>query len=144
MLVFSHEIADIRFCELLVICKAILDYGAQAFSLHSPRASLPIYLITCSSPHKTSKDGDILHSPRHFLLTLGADLTSHGLMFKAAIYHFLGCSSHDSNSQALFLSYKLISVALHGSSFHLAVVYVLDSVEDDVAQKKQDTKFVAT
>ena len=81
--------------------------------------SLPFYLITCSSPHITSKDGDIL----------GADFTSHGLMFKAAIYQLLEFSSHGSNSQELFLSYQLISVALHGSSFHLAAVYVLDSVE---------------
>ena len=50
-------------------------------------------------------------------------------MFKAAIYHLLGFFSHVSNSQALFLSHQLISVALHGLSFHLAVVYVLNSVE---------------
>ena len=29
MLVFSYEIADIRFCELLVIFEAISCYGAQ-------------------------------------------------------------------------------------------------------------------
>ena len=91
--------------------------------------SLPTFLITCSSPHKTSKDGDILHSHGHFLLTLGADFTSHGLMFKDEIYHLIGCSSHGWNSQALFLSYQLILVALHGSSFHQAVVYIYDSVE---------------
>ena len=85
-------------------------------------------------------------SPRHLLLTLGADFTCHGSMFKAAIYHlflftshgsmlkdviyqFLGFSSHGSNFQALFLSHQLISVVLHGSSFHLVVVYVPDSVE---------------
>ena len=50
-------------------------------------------------------------------------------MFKAATYHFLGFTSHGLNSQALSLSHQLISVALHGSSFHLAVVYVLDLVE---------------
>ena len=71
MLVFSYEISDIRFCELLVIYEDISDYGAQAFTLHSPRASLPFYLITCLSPHRTSKDGDILHLPGHLLLTLG-------------------------------------------------------------------------
>ena len=75
MLVSSYEFDDIIFCESLIIYEAISDYGAQAFSLHSPRASLPIYLITCSSPHRTSKDGDILHPPGHLLLTLGADLT---------------------------------------------------------------------
>ena len=99
MLVFSYEFADIRFCEILVIVEAISDYGAQAFSLHSPRVSLPIYLITCSSPHRTSKVGDILHPPGHLLLTLGADFTSHELNFKASIYQFLGFSSHGSNSQ---------------------------------------------
>ena len=87
MLVSSYEVADIVFCESLVISEAISDYGAQAFTLHSPRASLPFYLITCSSPHRTSKDGDILHSSGHLLLTLGADFTSHGLMFKATIYN---------------------------------------------------------
>ena len=86
-------------------------------------------MITCSSPHETTKDGDILHSPRHFLLTLGDDFTSNGLMFKYEIYHFFGCSSHGSNSQAFFLSYKLISVALHGSRFNLPVVYIHDPVE---------------
>ena len=70
-----------------------------------------------------------MHSPGHSLLTLGADFTSHGSMFKAATYQLLGCSSHVSNSQALFISYQLILVALHGSSFHLAVVYISDSVE---------------
>ena len=83
----------------------------------------------CSSPHKTSKDGDILQMPAHLLLTLGADFTSHGFMLKADIYQLLGFSSHGSNSKALFLSHQLISVSLNGSSFHLAAVYVLDSVE---------------
>ena len=50
-------------------------------------------------------------------------------MFKASIYQFLGCSSHGSNSQELSLSLKLISAALHGSSFHHAVVYIFYSVE---------------
>ena len=86
MLVLSYEFSDIRFCELLVIYEAISDYGAQLFALHSPRASLPLYLIICSSPLRTSKDGDFLHSPGHLLLTLGDDFTSHGLMFKATIY----------------------------------------------------------
>ena len=122
--------ADIRFCELLVIYEAISDHGAQSFTIDSPRASLPIYLITCSSPHKTSKDGDILHSLGHFLITLGAEFNSHGLMFKDEIYQFLWFSSHGLNSQAPFLSHYLISIALHGSSFHLAVVYALVSVEN--------------
>ena len=113
----------------MVIFEAISDYGAQSFTLHIPRASVPLYLIKCSSPHITSKDGDILQSPRHLLLTLGADFTSHGLMFKDEIYHLLGFSSHGSNSQGLFISHQLISIALHGSSFHLAAVYVPDSVE---------------
>ena len=129
MLVSSYEFVDIIFCESLVISEAISDYEAQAFALHSLGDSLPIYLITCSSPHKTSKDGDILHSPGHLILTLGDDFTSHVFMLKDSIYHFLGCSSHVSNSQAILLSYQLISLALHGSSFHLATVYISDSVE---------------
>ena len=129
MLVFSHEFADIIFCGSLVIFEAISDYEAQAFAFHSPRASLPFYLITCSYPHRTSKDGDILHSYGYLLLTHGADFTSHGLMFKDSIYHFIGFSSHRLNSQALFLSHQLIFVALHGSSFNLVDAYVLDSVE---------------
>ena len=80
MLDFSYEIADIRFCELLDIYKAISYYGAQSFALHGPRDSLP--LVTCSSPHRTSKQEDILHFPGHLLLTIGADFTTHGLMFK--------------------------------------------------------------
>ena len=97
MLFSSYEFADILICESLIISEAISDYGAQAFALHSPRASLPLYLITCSSPHRTSKDGDILHSPGHLLLTLGDDFTSHGLMFKDEIYQLFGISSHGSN-----------------------------------------------
>ena len=42
MLVLSYEFADIRFCELLVIHEALLYYGAQEFTLHSPMASLPL------------------------------------------------------------------------------------------------------
>ena len=113
MLVLSYEFVYIIFYELLVIYEAISYYGAQEFSLHSPMDSLPIDLITCSSPHRTSKDGDILHSLRHLLLTIGADFTSHRLMLNAAIYHFIGCSSHGSNSQALLLSYQLILVGLY-------------------------------
>ena len=85
MLVLSYEFYDIIFCELLDISEAISDYIAQEFIFHSPKASLPIFFITCSSPHKTSKVGDILHPLGHLLLTLGADFTSHGLMFKAEI-----------------------------------------------------------
>ena len=120
---------DIICCGSLLIFEFISYYGAQTFSLHSPMDPLPFYFITCSSPHRTSKDGDILHSPGHLLLTLGADFTSHGLMFKDATYKFLGFTSHGSNFQALFLSHKLISISLHGSSFHLAGVYDPDLVE---------------
>ena len=87
-----------------------------------------------------------MHPPRHLLLKLGDEFSSnglmfkaaiyqflwfssHGLMFKAAIYQFLGFSSHGSNSQEIFLSHQLILVALHGSNFHLVVVYVPDLVE---------------
>ena len=97
MLVFSCEIADIIFCELLDIYEAVSNYGAQSFTLHSTRASLP--LVTCSSPHRTSKEEDILHPLGHLLLTLGDYFTTHGFLFKDDIYHFLGCSSHGSNFQ---------------------------------------------
>ena len=50
-------------------------------------------------------------------------------MFKAAKYNFIECSTHGSNPQEPFLSLQMISVALHGSSFHRAVVYIFDSVE---------------
>ena len=83
MLVLSYEFDDIIFCEILFIYEYISDYGAQSFTLHSPRASLPIFLITCSSPHRTSEVGDILHPPRHLLLTLGAHFTTNGLLFNA-------------------------------------------------------------
>ena len=70
MLVFSHEFVVIGFCESLDILEAISDYGSQAFTLRGPKTSLPFYLITCSSPHSTSKDGDIMHSPGHLCLSL--------------------------------------------------------------------------
>ena len=89
--------------------------------------SLP--LVISSSPHRSSKEEDILHPLGHLLLNIGADFTTHGLLFKAATYQFLECSTHGLNPQALFLSYQLISVALHGSSFHRAVVYISYSVE---------------
>ena len=69
MLVSSYVFSYIIFCELLVIYEAISDYGAQSFTLHSPRDSLP--LVTCSSPHRTSKGEDILHPLGHLLLTIG-------------------------------------------------------------------------
>ena len=64
MLVSSYEVVDILFFESLIISEAISYYGAQVFSLHSPRASLPF--VTCSSPHRTSKEEDILHLHGHF------------------------------------------------------------------------------
>ena len=47
-------------------------------------------------------------------------------MFKAKKYNFILFTSHGLNYKALFLSYQLISVALHGSSIYLAVVNVPD------------------
>ena len=73
---------------LVLISEARSYYGAQSFALHSPRASVP--LVTCSSPHRTSKEKDTVHPPRHFILTLGDDFTTHGFLFKDEIYHFLG------------------------------------------------------
>ena len=89
--------------ESLYIFEAISDYGAQAFALNNASASLP--LITCSSPHKTSKEEDILYPLEHLLLTLGADFTTHGLLFMATTYRFLECSSHVLNPQEPFLTY---------------------------------------
>ena len=102
VLVSSYEVADIAFCESLVTFEAISYYGSLSFSLHSPKASLP--LITCSSPHRTSKEEDILHPPGHLLLKLRADFTTHGLFFKAEIYQIIWFSSHGLNSQELLLS----------------------------------------
>ena len=127
VLVSSCEVADILFCESLDISEAISDYGAQAFALQSPRDSLP--LVTSSSPHRTSKEEDILHPLGHLLLIFGADFTTHGFLFKAATYQFLECSTHGSNPQEPLLSLQMISVALHGSSFHRAAVYISDPVE---------------
>ena len=70
-----------RFCEILDIYESISDYGAQAFTLHSPRASL--LLVTCSSPHRIGKEKDFLHLPGHLVLTLGAVFTTHGFLFMA-------------------------------------------------------------
>ena len=114
-------------CDSLAILEAISYYGAQAFALHSPEAFLP--LVTCSSPHRTSKEEDILHLLGHLLLKFGADFTTHGFLLKAATYQFLECSTHGLNPQEPFLSLQMISVSLHGSSFHREVVYISDSVE---------------
>ena len=80
VLVSSYEVANILLCDSLSLSEPISDYGSQAFSLNSPSASLP--LITCSSPHRTSKEEDILHPSGHLLLTLGDDFTTNGLLFK--------------------------------------------------------------
>ena len=87
VLVSSYEVANILLCDSLAISKDISDYGAQAFSLNSHSASLP--LITCSSPHRTSKEEDFLHPPGHLLLTLGDVLNTHGFLFMDGTYHFL-------------------------------------------------------
>ena len=73
MLVFSHEF-DIRFCEPLDILEDISYYGYQKLSLHGSN-TLPSYLITCSSPHSISKDGDIMHLPGHLVLAPRAYFT---------------------------------------------------------------------
>ena len=86
-------------------------------------------MITCSSPHRTSKEEDILHLLGHLLLRVGADFSTHGFLFKAATYQFLECSTHGLNPQEHFLSLQMISAALHGSIFHRASVYISDSVE---------------
>ena len=103
------------------------DYGAQAFTLHSPKASLS--LVTCSSPHRFSKEEDILHPLGHLLLRIGDDFTTHGFLLKAETYQFLECSSHGSNPQEPLLSLQMISATLHGSSFHHAALYISDSIE---------------
>ena len=56
VLVSSCEVADILLCDSLSISEAISDYGTQAFALNSPSAFLS--LITCSYPHRTSKEED--------------------------------------------------------------------------------------
>ena len=127
VLVSSYEVDDILLCDSLTISEAISDYEAQSFTLHSPRASLP--LVTCSSPHRTSKEEDILHPLGHLLLRFGAYFTNHGLLFRAAKYQFIECSTHGLNPQEPLISLQIISVALHGSSFHHAAVYISDPVE---------------
>ena len=136
VLVSSYEVANILLCDSLSISKYISYYGAQAFTLNSPSASLP--LITCSSPHRTSKEEDFLHPPRHLLLTLGAVFTTHGFLFMAATYQFLECSSHSLNSQESFLTFQLTSVALHGSSLHPAAVYISNLVEHIILLPKRN------
>ena len=95
-------------------------------------------LVTCSSPQRTSKEEDILHPLGHLHLTLGDNFTTHGFLFKDETYHFLECSSHGSNPQLIFLSYKLISVALHGSCFHPVDVYVPYLVEHIIILPKRN------
>ena len=38
---------------------------------------------------KTSKEEDILHPPGHLLLIVGADFTTHGLLFKLLVFQHL-------------------------------------------------------
>ena len=94
-------------------------------------------MITCSSPHRNAKEEDFLHPLGHLLVTLGAVLTTHGLVFMAGRYQFLEFSSHVMNPQEPFLTYQLTSVALHGSSIHLAVVYISDLVEHFILLPKR-------
>ena len=68
VIVSPYEFADILLCDSLANLEAISHHRSQSFSLHSPRASLP--LVTCSSPHRTSKEGDILHLRGHLGLIL--------------------------------------------------------------------------
>ena len=98
-------------------------------------ASLP--LVTCSSPHRTSKEEDILHPLGHLLLKIGADFTTHGFLFKGATYQFLEFSTHGLNPQEPLLFLQMISAALHGSSFHRAAVYISNSVECIVLLSKR-------
>ena len=136
VLVFSYEVADILLCDSLAISEAISDYGSQAFALNSPSASLP--LITCSSPHRTGKEEDFLHPPGHLPLTLGVVITTHGLLFMAATYQFLECSSHVLNPQEAFLTYQLTSVALHGSSLYPEAIYISDLAEHIILLPKRN------
>ena len=86
-------------------------------------------MVTYSSPHITSKEEDILHLLGHLLLKIGADFTTHGLLFKDVTYQFLNCSTHGSNPQEPLLSLQMILATLHGSIFHRATVYISDLVE---------------
>ena len=135
VLVSSYEVADILLCDSLTVSEAISYYWAQAFTLHSPRSSL--LLVTCSSPHRTGKEEYFLHPPGHLLLTLGVVFTTHGFLFMATTYHFLECSSHGLNPQEIFLTYQLISVALHGSNLHLETVYIYYLVEHIILLPKR-------
>ena len=94
-------------------------------------------MITCSSPHRTSKEEDILHPLEHLLLTLGDDFTTHGFLFMAATYLFIECPSHVLTPQEPFLTYQLTSVALHGSSLHPTTVYISDLVENIIILPKR-------
>ena len=80
MLVSSHEFVDMKYCDFMDILKVRLDYRDYTFYFLSLLSSP--HIITCSSP--LNKDGDLLHSIGHLLLTYGAEFTSHGSMFKAA------------------------------------------------------------
>ena len=128
-------VSDILFCDSLAILEALSEYGAQELSLHGPSASL--LLITCSSPHRTSKEEDILHLPEQLLLTLGDDFTIHVFLFMATTYQFLEFSSHVMNPQEPFLTYQLILVALHGSSLHPTTVYIFYLVEHIILLPKR-------
>ena len=95
-------------------------------------------MVTCSSPHGTGKEENFLHPSGHLLLTLGVVFTTHGLMFMDATYQFLECSSHGLNPEEPFLTYQLISVALHGSSLHPAAVFIFYLVKHTILLPKRN------
>ena len=97
--------------------------------IRSPVSMASLPLVTCSSPHRTSKEEDILHPLGHLLLRIGDDFNTNGLLFKAETYQFLDCYTHGLNPQEHFITYQLTSVALEGSSLHPTTVYISDLLE---------------
>ena len=101
---------------------------------------VPVLLYHWSHAHlltELEKRNFFLHPRGSLLLTLGAVINTHGLLFMDATYHFLESSSHVLNPQEPFLTYQLTSVALHGSNLHPTAVYIYDLVEHVILLPKR-------
>ena len=88
--------------------------------------SLSSYMITCAYPLYVNEDGDIMNSLGQLFHQFGAHFISIGLKFKSS--HHIG-AEYKSQDPSVLPSHHWISIVLHGSSIHLADVYVFDPGE---------------
>ena len=73
--VSSHEFNDMKCCDFLDILNDISNYVSHTFTLHGPIPPFIIYMVTCSFPQKSSKNGGHHH-------LLGDDTTTFDSSYK--------------------------------------------------------------